>query len=277
MSIFEWRISTFFSCSPCLANTSLVVIALEAACQQQPVNGAALSLQGSVFSTTTVNITNPSATPTSSFTPSTGGLTLGAKIGIATSVLLFGLGLAGFFIVWCGKRRRRRILAEKAKANGYEYQVRHSRLGVVGTPQQNDVPFFDSPQSQRPFANAWGHDDISPASATVEKAYFSPYTSQYTSPVSAIDRPSQPQEWPRDSKRVVTPDTQRHVPDWPRDSKQGSFVAGMRMEGIEMKDVGNPDAKNWPPNPTPMLSHPGHGRGALGDVSDEDIKKGYVI
>lgn len=260
-----------------LADTSLVVIALQAACQQQPVNGATLSLQGTVFSTTPVNITTPSATPTSSYTPSTGGLTLGAKIGIAVAVVLLVLGLAGFCVVWCGKRRRRRILAEKAKANGYEYQVRHSRLGVVGTPQQNDVPFFDSPQSQRPFANAWGHDDISPASATVEKAYFSPFTSQYTSPISAVDGPTYPQEWPRDSKRVMTPDSQYHVPNWPRDGKRGSLVVGMHTEGIEMKDVRNQDSKNWPPNPTPLLSHPGPGRVAPGGLSDEDVKKGFAV
>lgn len=142
---------TVTKCTTCLNELnderylSNFVTALEAACIQQPVNGGTLSLQGSVFSSTPVNITTPSATPISSYTPGTGGLTLGTKLGISIAALLLTLGIAGFFIVWCGKRRRRRILAEKAKANGYEYQVRHSRLGVVGTPQQNDVPFFDSP------------------------------------------------------------------------------------------------------------------------------------
>jgi hypothetical protein len=195
-------------CSACLSEMnnenylSNFVTVLEAACQQQPVPGGTLSVQGSVFSETIVNITTatPSASSSAVYQAGANGLTRGAIIGIVIGGLVFLVTVAGFCVVWQGKRRRRRILAEKARASGYEWQAKHGAIG--NSPQEHSGPFFDSPLSQRPFANAWGDHEASPVSANVEKAYFSPYSSQYTSPVSANDRPMHPQEWPTDNTKI---------------------------------------------------------------------------
>lgn len=269
-------------CSQCLAELgnehylSNFVTALEAACVQQPADGATISIQGSLFSSTSVNITTPSATPISTYTASTGGFTLGAKIGIVVAGIVVILVISGCCIIWRGKRRRRRVLAEKAKANGYEWQPKHG--ATSNSPKEQSGGYFDSPQSQRPFANAWGHDDNSPASA-VEKAYFSPYSSQYTSPVSAHDRLVQAQEWPRDNKQAFSPDGPSHVPDWQVDSKRGFPGLGMEEEAgerIEMTGINNPsDARSWNQHVAPVLSHPGPGRGVTGLA--EDVKNGHGL
>lgn len=244
---------------------------LDAACIQQPVPGATLSLQGSVFSSTVVNITTPTPTSGSIYTASKNGLTLGAKAGIAVAGLVLVLVVIGFCIVWRGKRRRRKILAAKARASGYEWQAAHGAIGKSPQEQQQQQPgpFFDSPQSQRPFAHAWGEHE-SPVSPHVEKAYFSPYSSQYTSPVSANDRIYNPQEWPRDHKTAISPDGPSHAPapasDWPMDSKTGFSHLGIHEEEgerIEMQGINPPvEASRWQDNVAPVLSHPGLGRGS---------------
>jgi hypothetical protein len=162
-------------------------------------------------------------------------------------------------------------LAEKARASGYEWQVKHGAMG--NSPQQNSGPFFDSPQSQRPFANAWGHEESSPASANVEKAYFSPYSSQYTSPVSANDRITHPQEWPGDHKKTLSPDGPSHTSDWPVDNKRGLSALGVSEgegENIEMKGIRTSEARSWRENVAPVLSHPGRGRSSSFGLTEVD-------
>jgi hypothetical protein len=197
-------------------------------------------------------------------------LNRGGIIGIVIGVLVFLVTVAGFCVVWQGKRRRRRILAEKARASGYEWQAKHGAIG--NSPQEHSGPFFDSPLSQRPFANAWGDHEASPVSANVEKAYFSPYSSQYTSPVSANDRPMHPQEWPTDSKRTLSPDGPSLAHDWGRDSKKGISTLGMqRDEGENIEMTGIVGVHESTP---PMLSHPGHGRASSQQgLTEGDVKK----
>lgn len=275
---------------PVAADNTLVVVALEAACEQQPVLGATISLDGSVFESSIVNITQPAANSTSSYTSTTGDLSLNSKVGIAVGAIVILLAIAGFLIVCCGKRRRRRVLAEKARASGFEWQKGH---GVLRKSQQPQQSFFDSPQSQRPFANAW-QDEISPASANVEKAYFSPYSSQYTSPVNAMDIPNHHQMWPQESKNsanvteeersrpfqiwpqpnehVISSDGPSHGQDWPRDNKKAFSPSAMQeqqAEEIEMTGIANPVAKMEKP---PILSSPGYGRSPL---TDDEIKRNY--
>ena len=120
--------------------------------------------------------------------------------------------------------------------------------------------FFDSPMSTRPFANAWGSmsNTDSPQSANREKAYFSPYVSQYSSPVSATDALNF-QEWPRDTKSV------------------GLGVHQEEGERIEMSNVGDPDRKDWRDVAAPTLTHPGNGRGAPTGLTEDDARKGYAV
>jgi hypothetical protein len=242
------------------------VTALDAACIQQPVEGATISIQGSVFSETSVNITTP--IPVGSFNPSSGGLTLSAKIGIAVAGLIVLLATLGFCIVWNGKRRRRKILAEKARKSGYEWEAKHGTTVNVenhlDTAEARDAAghggehvFFDSPMSTRPFANAWGSmsNADSPESATREKNYFSPYISQYNSPVSATDALNF-QEWPRDTKNV------------------GLGVRDEGGEGIEMVGVRDPERQGWRAVP---VSHPGDEREAPIGLTEADAKQGYAV
>src|SRR5690242_184814 len=100
---------------------TLVATVLNAACLQQPTVGNLISIKGNVFSSQIVNITTPQSTQNSTFTGvDTGGLNLGAKVGISVSAILFALGLTGFCIVWNGKRRRRRTLAKRQRESGYQ-------------------------------------------------------------------------------------------------------------------------------------------------------------
>jgi hypothetical protein len=139
------------------------VTLLTGACTQKPNPGTTLSFQGSPFSTTAaLNITTPTPAGLPYYDGTSSGLSLGAKIGISVGCILFVLATAGFCIVCNGKRRRRRVLAEKARQSRYEWdaaQHDHMANGGGGSSNGDGTPagFFDSPQSQRPFANAWGY------------------------------------------------------------------------------------------------------------------------
>lgn len=153
-------------CSACLSETgsdsylSNFVTVLSGACDQKPDPGVTLSFQGSPFSTIPLNITIPTPKGLSYYKGVSDGLSLGAKVGISVGCVLAALATAGFCIVWNGKRRRRRVLNEKARQRGYEWDAaQHGLAAKDGTSTGEGTPagFFDSPQSQRPFANAWGY------------------------------------------------------------------------------------------------------------------------
>jgi hypothetical protein len=204
-----------------------------------------LSLQGNVFSSNKVNITTPSATPIYTFTPQNGGLTLEAKIGIVVAGIVVLMATIGFCIVWNGKRRRRAILAEVQKASGYS-EWRAHQLGLQGTPYIGKEPgpsFYDSPQSQRPLKRALSWDQGSPESAQAEKAYFSPYSSNYTSPVSGVESIG-------------------HAPLWPLDSKGLGINEPPPRDDIEMANLESRDPREgvWQQSPPPLLQNPGSGK-----------------
>jgi len=223
--------------------------ALEAACNQQPPSGSTISIQGSLFSTTTMNITSPSLSAGSTYTPSSGGLSLGAKIGIIVAGILVILGIAGFCIVWRGRRRRQRFLAKHQQESGYTdwLAARHT------SPPMTNGEFYDSPQSQRPLnsTHPWGkREDESPASAMGEK-HFSPYSSHYSSPVSAHDHiqgGTAAQDLPLDRKG----------------SLGGRKEKETESETFEMQAV------------APVLMHPGNGRGGRG-MGEEDARSGRAL
>jgi hypothetical protein len=232
---------------------------LNAACIQQPAAGASLSLQGSVFSTQVVNATTPTPTPGSSYTASKGGLTLGAKIGIAVGGVLILMGSIGFCIIWNGRRRRRVALAKAQRASGYaEWQASQAGSSFP-TPAggMSSGPFFDSPASQRPLTQqlSWDHS-LSPESPQPEKAYFSPYSSNYNSPVSAVEHPSLAGTWHTDKKVPVA-----------EDQEPG--------ERIEMVGVGK--QSEWQTPQVPVLNAPRHGRSGSQGMTEEDARKGFAL
>lgn len=256
--------------------------ALNAACIQQPTPGNIISLQGSLFSTTPVNITSPSPTPTG-VNYTTGGLTLAAKIGIAVGGIVVLLAIAGFGIVWNGKRRRRAYLRRVQEQSGYgDWRKNHDFTpddGLRGgpfapraTPPMSGGPaFFDSPDSQRPLNPPWASkmEDESPASAFGEKAYFSPYSSQYSSPISASDPPPVAMEWPIDRKGSVGGGrtTGRSMSGRNGSGRMQSRSPSREKKGdqFEMQNV------------APVLSHPGHGRTPSIPLTEEDAKRGAAL
>jgi hypothetical protein len=176
-----------------------VVTILDAGCIQHPPPGTKLSIQGTPFSTTAaVNITTPTPISLPYSDGSSGGLSLGAKIGIAVGALLWLLVTAGVVIICTGRRRRRRFLAQKARLS---YGGGDPSKAPFSPPTPGG--FFDSPQSHKPFANAWGYpQDVKGTPSMVSE-----------SPISPVGR-------------------QGRTPDWARDRK------GPQGLGFEMVDVG---------------------------------------
>jgi len=172
-------------CSNCLIELSTeyymanFFTLLIAGCRQEPSPGKTLSISGNPFSTNSVVITTPLASGLSS--SSSGGISLGGKVGIAVGGIVFLLFVTGFTIVCCGKRRRRRVLAEE---NRFRQTSFSGPLGGLTSWQQQNHPerrlTEESPatDSQTQWQHGWENGS---------EHTFSPYMSQYNSPVSAND------------------------------------------------------------------------------------------
>jgi len=264
-------------CSSCLAlqtdefYLSNFMTALNGGCLQQPTPGNTISLEGSLFSTTATNITTPSATPKSTNSHPTGGLTLGAKVAIAVSALLLVLAIAGFCIVCTGRRRRRKQLAAHQRETGYADWIAEQQAGHPDVPPSmsggggggmSAGGFYDSPQSQRPLFQPHGWaapPDESPASAIGEKVYFSPYSSQYSSPISAHDQVQVVgREWPMDRKGSV-----------------GGQSGLGRSRSTEKRALEPHGDKIEMQNVAPVLLHPGNGRN--GGLTEDDARRGQAL
>lgn len=178
----NWRSDLLTKCTTCLqqiGNENYIanfIIALTAGCQQQPTAGQQISIQGSLFQSTLVNITNPTnnTLPTYYYPPS-GSLTLTAKVGIAVGALVGILLVTGCFIVCRGKRRRRAHLKKLARAS-YRAPEPAWMQKEWNSPESETSRAFMAQDNQR-----W---DDSPMSARGSERVFSPYVSQYTSPTS---------------------------------------------------------------------------------------------
>ncbi|KIH90851.1 hypothetical protein SPBR_00364 [Sporothrix brasiliensis 5110] len=176
------------------------VTILDAACIQKPNAGTTLSVSGTPFSTIPMNVTTPSAVPLYTYTPAYSAISLGGKVGIAIGGLVLLLSFAGFMIVCLGRRRRRAYLksVEARYRNG-------GNGGVVGGGSGDGWPSpnigrgskahekFSTPTSAQPLR---GWDDTPTSASTMAEKnggffprYFSPYNSQYNSPVSAEEGP----------------------------------------------------------------------------------------
>lgn len=181
-----------------------MVVMLQTGCDQKPALGSTVSVQGSIFSTTLMNETSP--TPTSSWTDlnNSGPISLGGKVGIAIGGLCLILAIAGFCIVCNGRRRRRaflRRLEMRHKDAGWPHPSA-AGAGIHRGPDMNETPM-----SQKPLR---GWDD-SPLSATASEPsyarYFSPYSSQQTSPVNGVDaQMSMAHPWPQEFHDKPTQD-----------------------------------------------------------------------
>ncbi len=166
---------------------------LDAACQQLPAIGSSISVSGPPFTTTPISITTPSPTYASVPSQDYGPVSLGARVGIAFGALAFIIALAGFCVVMNGKRRRRAFLRELEKKHaGQSWPEPKDRYG--GNPQGD---MFETPISQRPL-RSWDESPVSAATSvgTPLPRYFSPYSSQYGSPVSASEGGPSSAYWP---------------------------------------------------------------------------------
>ncbi|KAJ4388734.1 hypothetical protein N0V93_006194 [Gnomoniopsis smithogilvyi] len=196
----DWQDSTFYDgCLNCLRADNAqylanMLVLLQVACDQQPALGSTVSVQGSIFSTTLMNETSP--TPLSDWTDYTnsGPISLGGKVGIAIGGLCVILAITGFCIVCNGRRRRRAFLRKlemRHKDAGWPHPFAAGAGVVHRGPDMNETPL-----SQKPLR---GWDD-SPLSATASEPsyarYFSPYSSQQTSPVNGAQM-SMAHQWPQ--------------------------------------------------------------------------------
>lgn len=222
------------------------VTILDAACSQMPLPGTLVSVAGDPFSDTQVNITEP--TPTGNpkdYTSSS--FTLGAKVGIAIGGVLFILGIIGFCIVWNGKRRRRAFLRR--------LEAQHGQGGWPPLPGD----MFETPVSQKPLTG-WQDSPLSAHSEKVFPRYFSPYSSQYNSPTSAVEGPGNFQ-WPDQTQT-----REIGIALGGKDDKSANPDVkgkGKDMEEMyEMNEVDSQGNEYMPKVPdAPVLHHPGYGRG----------------
>lgn len=243
-----------------------------------------LGLEGNIFSSQVVNITAP--TPTAQVDPAWfdhGPLTLGAKVGIAVAGFILLLILAGVGIVCKGRRRRKAFLRNLQATMP---QMNSSSGGWPSMPTQHDAG--ETPISQRPLRN-W---DDSPVTINTEKnfpRYFSPYSSQFNSPISATDVNHMP--WPEPV--LGSPRSPREIgmalgsaidissgsnERWPSSADD---KGKMKDESYEMQYVdsaGSGIAANRPPIhvEAPILGHPGYGRNSDSPPRQYDVNGNAV-
>jgi hypothetical protein len=151
-----------------------------AGCQQKPSSGALLGLDGSLFSSDPVQITvstggGTSSSSSSSSKSSSGSMSLGAEIGIAITAVVILLLIAGTVVICYGKKRRAAKLAARSPRSQRDS---YHRFGAGPTPPT--PTWATSSAADDTPVTAGGYDS--------EKHAFSPYTSQYNSPVSARDQ-----------------------------------------------------------------------------------------
>ncbi|KAM3081600.1 hypothetical protein ACMFMG_005052 [Clarireedia jacksonii] len=265
-------------CSNCLSQLPVTFYLsnfftlLAGACDQKPAPGSTLSFKGSPFSTVQLNMTSP--TPTSAASNAYPGLSLNGRIGIAVGIILLILFISGFCIVCQGRRRRRRVLLQHQQETGHAaWKNAHDVDGLGG-----HIPVIETLSATSNVQPHGGNGpaimtpmEESPVSAMGEKVYFSPYSSQFSSPATAsVDgygKSPNGDHWPMDRK-----------------SSFGSFGqgGGSMAEKLKMRERERERKRNLEEaggerielqNVAPVLSHPGHGRlGPRAPTSDDALK-----
>ncbi|KAF6845142.1 lpxtg-domain-containing protein [Colletotrichum musicola] len=294
-----WDHGQVASCGACLRAgtdhylTNFLAI-LDAGCQQRPEPGKTVSVEGSPFSKTRVNITDP--TPTNTYVPNydDGPVSLGGKVGIAIGGVILILAVAGFCVVWNGKRRRRAFLKrlemkQKGPPSGWPTPL--NLAGINGTPlSQRPLRNWDNtPNSTR---GGWDESPLSPFtphpfSPQGEKQfprYFSPYSSQYNSPVSGTE--AQNMQWPTgDASHSRQPQEIGIALGGEDDAQKGwqeSSKGKGRSESYELREVdADWDPRQRHPSP-PVPQHPAHtmyaehNPAAYHGLTEDDIRRGYM-
>ncbi|KAH8882852.1 hypothetical protein GQ53DRAFT_700411 [Thozetella sp. PMI_491] len=239
----KWDEAQVTKCSLCLTalddghyiNNYLTV--LDAACQQKPAEGSTVSVSGTVFDKNPIHITTPTPTLASIPPPDFGPVSLGARVGIAFGAIAFILAILGFCIVMNGKRKRRAFLRELEKKHAGQGWPHPSER--YGGHAQGDM--FETPVSQRPL-RGWDESPVSAATSTGTPLprYFSPYSSQFNSPVSASEGGPSHANWPtlgahkldHVSEEHLTPHGQSPPPaftQWPS-ATQEKLMQQMQMQ-----------------------------------------------
>ncbi|KAK6086241.1 hypothetical protein SCUP234_02454 [Seiridium cupressi] len=273
-----WSSEQVAKCDQCLSNMEYghqfqnYINVLDGACKMQPTAGTTLAIQGNIFSSDVVSVTTP--TPTASVTPSgpSGPLTLGAIVGVAIGGVAFILGVLGFCIVMNGKRRRRAYLHRRE-----EQRKNWPSPGGAGE-------MFETPVSQRPL-RGWDESPISATTDATYPRYFSPYSSQYNSPVSAVEGPKH-QQWPATATQnigvALSPDGDKSHHSW---GDKGKDKLQVERDAYEMQEGSNSggslnDYGPPPPLNAPVLSHPGYGRHGPSlqrSLTEEDFRSGRAV
>ncbi|KAI1505625.1 hypothetical protein F5X99DRAFT_367241 [Biscogniauxia marginata] len=261
----RWSDYQLEKCSDCLTNgdngnflRNFMAI-LSGACRLRLEPPATLPLKGSIFSTDMVNVTDP--TPTATFDPnaSNGPLSNGEIAGVVIGGVCVILALMGCGVVINGKRRRKAYLRRRGDISK-NWPTPHGG---------NGGETFETPISQRPL-RSWGDSPMSAATQTTFPPYFSPYVSQYSSPVSASDGPGN-LAWPAENAQsigvAISPDHDASVTHW--GDKKGKAKADLDREEYALQETvssaGGYGASIPHPHPSlppqaPMLNHPGYGR-----------------
>lgn len=292
--------------NPFMAN---YIIALQAGCEQKPSPGLMIGLDGDIFGTKMVNTT--AASPTASVDPAwfdNGPLTLPVKVAIGAAGVAVLLFLAGACIIWNGRRRRRAFLrkieSRNSKMAGWAspQQGQHATMQQMRSypfPQQHTGPeTHDTPLSQRPLVRA-GWDDSPMTAATEEKPYqryFSPYSSQYNSPVSAHDTPApqwqtqqlhsqQQQQQPGMPQNIGVAlggddSSGRWSPPSPEEHDTPESYEMHRVDSAAYQQQQQQQQHHYPP--PPVLSHPGYGRAGEGasrqhGLNEDDLASGRAF
>ncbi|KAG7127757.1 hypothetical protein HYQ45_012399 [Verticillium longisporum] len=237
-------------CASCLRAGSNHFLAnfmtvLQAGCEQMPINGTRVSIDSPPFITSVVNITDPTPIATNIPNYYPGPLSLDARVGIAFGALLLILVAVGFCIICNGRRKRRTFL------RSYDEKVKKAMAAWPTPINTTRGEYFESPSSQHPF-RGWDDTpqsqkplrdwDNSPQSVSTEKfqtRYFSPYSSQYNSPDTAVDGRNMP--WPADKPQMRTAPQEVGIalggpepsPVWQQDTK-GKAVG---EESYELREV----------------------------------------
>ncbi|AEO62565.1 6af60980-bd6b-49be-913b-22080c196881 [Thermothielavioides terrestris] len=235
-----WAEDAVPRCTPCLYElpdgnyTNNYVMILEAACEQKPAPGSTVSISGDPFDTVNgVTIVPPQPTYSTVPAPDYGPVSLGARVGIAFGGLAFILALAGFCIVCNGKRRRRAFLRELERrhgAQGWPHPKTPYVGGAGGSSSGGGPEMFETPVSQRPL-RGWEND--SPVSAQPDgpyPRYFSPYTSQYNSPVSGPESAGAStaafNQWPTATQEKLLMQMHAH-----HEKRQNELAIGIALGG----------------------------------------------
>lgn len=221
----------------------------------KPPAGITLSLEGEIFSETDiVNVTLPKATSEFRSHGPAGPLSLGQIVGVVIGGVLVILAIMGFCVVMNGKRRRKAFLRRReAQHKNWPSPPAGSEMFETPVSQRPLRNWDGSPVSQRPLRN-W---DESPISAVTDPAYpgryFSPYSSQFTSPVSAADRPG------------GGGDHQHHHVGWPAEKAQhhsyNNIGVAISPESEHGHNAfwGDKKGKDRVSQPPPAQPHDGYG------------------